>query len=238
VDTILEIKECSVFYGRARACEGISFTVEVGELVSLIGANGSGKTTILNTISGLKRPSRGEIWFRNERIDGRAPHRIARAGIVQVPSGRMIFTPMTVLDNLRLGAALNRDRSRFADNLRRVYEYFPMLEEKRSQLAGQLSGGQQQMLAVARALMAEPALLMLDEPCVGLSPKFVAEIGEIVQEINQWGISVLLVEQNCRMALELANTAYVLEVGRIALSGKARDLIDDERVQSCYLGSL
>jgi branched-chain amino acid transport system ATP-binding protein len=235
---ILEVKDCSVFYGKAKACEDVCFSIAEGQLVSLIGANGAGKTTILNTVSGLKKPSRGEIWFKDQRIDGKPAHKIAKAGIVQVPSGRSIFTPMTVLDNLKVGASLNRDRSRFANNLARVYEYFPALKDKRSQLAGQLSGGQQQMLAVARALMAEPVLLILDEPCVGLAPRFVSEIGEIIREINEWGISILLVEQNCRMALELAKRAYVLEVGRIALEGLACDLMRDDRVQSAYLGSL
>ncbi|MBN1367043.1 MAG: ABC transporter ATP-binding protein [Dehalococcoidales bacterium] len=235
---LLEVKGCTVLYGKAKACEDVTFSIQEGEIVSIIGANGAGKTTILKTISGLKKPANGEVWFKNQRIEGKAPHIIAKTGIAQVPAGRMIFTPMTVLENLKLGASLNTNRDKFDENLKKIYEYFPKLEEKRLQLAGQLSGGQQQMLAVARALMAEPKLLLMDEPCVGLSPILVSEIGNIIQEINKWGISILLVEQNCRMALQLANRAYVMEIGCITLQGKACDLINNEKVQKCYLGGI
>ena len=198
---LLEVKDCTVLYGKAKACEDVSFFVQEGEIVSIIGANGGGKTTILRMISGLKRPVCGEIWFQNKRIDREPPHKIAKAGIVQVPAGRMIVTPMTVLDNLKLGGSLNRDKKNFNKNLKKVYEHFPMLLEKQSQLAGELSGGQQQMLAIARALMADPKLLLMDEPSIGLSPILVTEVGNIIREINKGGISILLVEQNCRMAL-------------------------------------
>lgn len=212
--------------------------VQEGEVVSIIGANGAGKTTILKTISGFKKPVCGEIWFQNKRIDGIPPHQIAKMGIVQIPAGRMIVAPMTVLDNLKLGAFRNRDRGKLNQNLEKIYAHFPILKERRSQLAGRLSGGQQQILAVGRALMSEPKLLLMDEPSMGLSPVFRNEVSNIIREIKESGISILLVEQNCRMALKLAQRAYILELGSIALQGDACDLSNDERVQKCYLGGI
>lgn len=234
---ILDVKGLNISYGKAKACEDVSFFVLKGEVVSIIGANGAGKTTILNTVSG-KKPDSGEIWFQGKRIDRIAPHKISRMGIVQVPAGRQIVAPMTVLDNLKLGASLNKDKTKEKANLDKIYKYFPMLLQKRSQLAGELSGGQQQMLAVARALMTDPKILLMDEPTVGLSPILVAEIGSIIKEINKTGISILLVEQNCRIALKLSNRAYIMEIGKIAIQGESKDLINDERVKRCYLGGI
>ncbi len=234
---ILDVKGLNISYGKAKACEDVSFFVLEGEVVSIIGANGAGKTTILNTISG-KKPDSGEIWFQGKRIDRTASHKVAKMGIVQVPAGRQIVAPMTVLDNLRLGAGLNKDKSKLKTNLEKIYEYFPMLKQKRTQLAGELSGGQQQMLAVARALMSDPKLLLMDEPTIGLSPILVAEIGSIIKEINKTGLSILLVEQNCRIALKLSKRAYIMEIGKIAMQGESKDLINDERVKLCYLGGI
>jgi branched-chain amino acid transport system ATP-binding protein len=235
---LLEVTELDVKYGKAKALEGLSLHVEEGEIVSIVGANGAGKTTLLRTISGLKKPAGGEIRFRGQRIDSLPAHRIVRLGIVQIPSGRMLFAPMTVLDNLKTGAYLRHDREQIKRDLQMVYRFFPILEQRKSQLAGQLSGGQQQMLAMGRALMAKPQLLLLDEPCNGLSPLVVAEIGGIISELNQAGHSVLLVEQNCRVALRLAKRAYILELGRVALEGASETLADDERVKKCYLGGI
>jgi branched-chain amino acid transport system ATP-binding protein len=237
INKILDVKELNISYGKAKACQDVSFFVQEGEIVSIVGANGAGKSTIINTISG-KKPDSGEIWFRGKRIDGTAPYKISKMGIVQVPAGRMIIAPMTVLDNLKLGASLNKDKNEFKNNLNRVYKYFPVLLQKHYQLAGELSGGQQQMLAVARALMADPKLLLMDEPSVGLSPILVSQIGQIIREINRLGISILLVEQNCRIALGLAKRAYIMEIGRISMNGEAKDLINDDRVKKCYLGGI
>ena len=233
---LLQVNDLEVKYGKAKALDGISLNVEEGEIVSIVGANGSGKTTLLRTISGLKKAAAGEIRFQGERIDNAPPHHIVKLGIAQIPAGRMIFAPMTVLDNLKTGAYLRHDREQVKQDLQKVYRLFPMLEEKKSQLAAQLSGGQQQMLAMGRALMAGPKLLLLDEPCNGLSPLVVAEIGRVITELNQSGHSVLLVEQNCRVALKLAKRAYILELGRVALAGDCAVLEGDERVRKCYLG--
>jgi branched-chain amino acid transport system ATP-binding protein len=235
---LLEVSDLEVKYGKAKALDGISLYIEEGEIVSVVGANGAGKTTLLRTISGLKKPASGAIRFRGERIDTLPAHRIVRLGIAQIPAGRMLFAPMTVLDNLKTGAYLHHDREQLKRDLQMVYRFFPVLEEKKSQLAGQLSGGQQQMLALGRALMARPTLLLLDEPCNGLSPILVAEIGGIITDLNQAGHSVLLVEQNCRVALKLAKRAYILELGRVALEGDCAALEDDERVRKCYLGGI
>lgn len=235
---MLELKNLRVQYGKARALEDISINVEEGEIVSIVGANGAGKTTILRTISGLKKPASGEIWFQNKRVDHLPPHQVAKMGIAHIPSGRMIFAPMTVLDNLKLGACLRKDKEKVKQDMEAVYSYFPMLKEKKSQLGGQLSGGQQQMLAIARALMAGPKLLLMDEPSTGLSPVLVAEIGNIIKYINEIGISVLLVEQNCRMALKLSKRAYVLELGSIVLEGDSDKLERDEHIKKYYLGGI
>lgn len=233
---LLEIKDLSVHFGRAEALKGISLNVEEGAIVALIGANGAGKTTTLRTISGLEAPTSGQIRFEGKRIAGVPAHNIVKSGIAHIPEGRIVFAPMTVIDNLKMGAHLNNNKRQVADDLEKMYEYFPILKERRKQLAGSLSGGEQQMLAVARALMANPKLLLMDEPSMGLAPLLVEEIARIIREINKNGISIVLVEQNARMALNLANRAYILEVGKITLEGDAKTLIHDERVINAYLG--
>ena len=233
---LLEIKDLRVHYGMAEALKGISVSVEEGEIVALIGANGAGKTTTLRTISGLKAPTSGEIWFRGKRIDGIPAHKIVKLGIAHIPEGRIVFAPMTVLDNLKMGAYLRKDKQQVARDLNAMYEHFPVLKERHNQLAGSLSGGEQQMLAVARALMASPQLLLMDEPSMGLSPVLVEEVGNIIKDIHKTGIGIILVEQNARMALELANKAYILAVGSIILEGDAKELANDERVKKAYLG--
>lgn len=233
---LLEIKDLTINYGKAKALEGISLNVDEGEVVSIVGANGAGKTTILRTISGLKKPTSGEIWFQGKRIDGMPAHDVVKIGIVQIPAGRMIFTPMTVLDNLKIGAYLRKDKKQIGQDLDIIYRHFPILKERHAQLGGQLSGGEQQMLAIARALMAGPKLLLMDEPSMGLSPLLVAEVSNIIRDINQDGISILLVEQNARMALKLAKRAYILEVGTIVLEGDAQELSKNELVKKAYLG--
>jgi branched-chain amino acid transport system ATP-binding protein len=233
---LLEIKELWCHYGGAEVLKGISLEVEEGSIVTIIGSNGAGKTTILRSISGLKTPSSGEIWFQGERIDRRLPQDIVRRGVVQVPEGRGLFPFMTVLENLKLGAFLQKDRKQVSEGLKTVFEHFPRLEERRRQQAKTLSGGEQQMLAVGRALMSDPKLLLLDEPSLGLSPMNVLEIGRIVQNINERGISVILVEQNARLALGLANYGYVLETGEIVLHDKASALMGSEHVRKAYLG--
>ena len=233
---LLEIKDLRVHYGMAEALKGISVSVEEGEIVALIGANGAGKTTTLRTISGLKVPTSGEIWFRGKRIDGIPAHKIVKLGIAHIPEGRIVFAPMTVLDNLKMGAYLRKDKQQVARDLNAMYEHFPVLEERHNQLAGSLSGGEQQMLAVARALMASPQLLLMDEPSMGLSPVLVEEVSNIIKDIHKTGIGIILVEQNARMALELANKAYILAVGSIILEGDAKELANDERVKKAYLG--
>lgn len=234
---LLEIKDLRVHYGRAEALKGISLSVEVGAIVALIGANGAGKTTTLRTISGLKRPTSGEIWFQDKKINGMPAHRIVKLGIAHIPEGRVVFAPMTVIDNLKIGAYLRKDRDQVARDLDSVYQHFPILKERGGQKAGSLSGGEQQMLAVGRALMNSPKLLLMDEPSMGLSPILVEGVGNIIRDINKTGISIILVEQNARMALDLASRAYVLEVGNITLEGDARELASDERVKKAYLGS-
>jgi branched-chain amino acid transport system ATP-binding protein len=233
---MLEIKDLSVYYGKAKALDGISLNVDQGEVVSIVGANGAGKTTVLRTISGLKKPTAGEIRFQNKRIDGLPAHEVVKMGIAQIPAGRMIFAPMSVQDNLKIGAFLRNDTEKINQDLDHVYQLFPILKEKQNQGGGSLSGGQQQMLAIGRALMARPKLLLMDEPSTGLSPILVAEVAEIITDINKEGISILLVEQNCRMALKLAKRAYILELGSVALNGQACDLIDNEFVKKSYLG--
>lgn len=233
---LLEIKNLSVHYGKAMALDDVSMDVDEGEIVSIVGANGAGKTTILRTISGLKKPTSGEIWFQNKRIDGMPAHEVVKMGISQIPAGRMIFAAMSVLDNLKIGAFLRSDTSQIKQDIENIYKLFPILKEKQGQKGGELSGGQQQMLAVSRALMARPKLLLMDEPSTGLSPILVTEVANIIKDINKEGISILLVEQNCRMALKLAKRAYILEIGKIAIKGDACDLIDNDVVKKCYLG--
>jgi len=234
---LLEVENLHVRYGKAEALRGISLAVDEGTVVAIVGANGAGKTTLLRTISGLKKPTEGSIRYQNEQIDGVPPHRIAQLGIAHIPEGRMVFAPMTVEENLRIGAHLRRNRTEVTRDIESMYALFPVLKEKRADAAGSLSGGQQQMLAVARALMARPRLILMDEPSIGLSPILVAEVGQIIKNIHSEGTSVVLVEQNARMALRLASRAYILELGRVILEGDAQELAKDQRVKECYLGA-
>jgi branched-chain amino acid transport system ATP-binding protein len=233
---LLDIKHLNVFYGRAEALKGISINVEDRFVVSIVGANGAGKTTILRTISGLKKAASGEIWFGSVRIDRLAAYQIVKLGIAHIPEGRVVFAPMTVTDNLKIGAYTRQDKNEIAKDLAAMHQHFPILEQRGGQLAGSLSGGEQQMLAIARALMAKPKLLLMDEPSMGLAPKMVEEVGRMIRTINQSGVGIILVEQNARLALKLSHYAYVLEVGRITLGGVARELAHDERVKKAYLG--
>jgi branched-chain amino acid transport system ATP-binding protein len=235
---LLEVKNLLVKYGEATAVREVSLHIEEGEVVAILGANGAGKTSIIRAISGLTQVAKGEIWFDGKRVDRLPAHKIAQLGIAQIPAGRQIFSPMTVLENLKLGASQRRDRAKIKQDLEATFEHFPILKERQSQLGGSLSGGEQQMLAVARALMSSPKLLLMDEPSVGLAPIMVAEIGRIVGDINARGLSILLVEQNSRMALKLSSRAYVLELGKVALSGDCDTLADDEEVRKCYLGAV
>jgi branched-chain amino acid transport system ATP-binding protein len=235
-NTLLEIKDLRVHYGRAEALKGISIKVDEGVIVSIIGANGAGKTTILRTISGLQKPTSGEIWFRDKRIDGMQAAEIVKLGIAHVPEGRMLFATMTVLDNLKMGAFLRKNRAQITGDIETIYQQFPVLEEKNRQPAWSLSGGQQQMLAIARALMSKSELILLDEPSTGLSPLLVKEFGHILRRINKEGKSIILVEQNARMALKLAKRAYLLEIGYIVVEGDAKALVNDARVKKAYLG--
>jgi branched-chain amino acid transport system ATP-binding protein len=233
---LFEIKDLRVNYEGAEVLKGISLELEDGEIVTLIGSNGAGKTTTLRTISGLKSPTAGEIWFDGRRIDQMSPQDIVRIGIIHVPQGRELFPYISVSENLRLGAFLRQDKSKIKKDLENLLEYFPRLKERSRQQAGTLSGGEQQMLAIACALMGNSRLLLLDEPSSGLSPIMVKEIGKIVSDINQRGTSILLVEQNARLALKLAHRGYVLETGTIVLQGKAEDLLQGEIVKRAYLG--
>ena len=233
---MLEVKDINVYYGAIHAIKGISLAVEEGEIVTLIGANGAGKSTTLRTISGLLKPKTGEINFLNKNIAGMPAHKIVREGISQVPEGRRIFAEMTVLENLELGAFTRTDKDEIQNDLKRVFGRFPRLEERKAQLAGTLSGGEQQMLAMGRALMSRPKLLLLDEPSMGLAPLLIKEIFSIIVDINKTGTTVLLVEQNANMALSIANRAYVLETGRITISGDAKELAASEDIRKAYLG--
>lgn len=232
---LLQVRGLTVDYGAIRALHGVSFEVQEGEIVTLVGANGAGKSTTLRALSGLVQPTAGEVWFDGQRIDGRPGHTIARLGLVQVPEGRRPFMEMTVRENLQLGA-FHRSRAESRDAMERVFHSFPRLRERIDQTAGTLSGGELQMLATGRGLMARPRLLMLDEPSMGLSPILVREIFSIVAEINRQGTSILLVEQNAWMALGIARRAYVLETGSVVLEGEAAELRENPRVKSAYLG--
>ncbi len=233
---LLEIKDLSVSYGAIQAVQGISFAVDEGEIVTLIGANGAGKSTTLKTISGLLKPKSGQMLFNGRELATVPADQIVRLGVVQVPEGRRIFATLTVRENLEMGAYTRTSKAEIAGSLERVFQSFPRLRERLNQLGGTLSGGEQQMLAVGRAIMARPRLLLLDEPSMGLSPILVEEIFRIIQEINKQGTSILLVEQNAFMALQVANRGYVLETGTIALQGKASDLSQNPRVMEAYLG--
>jgi branched-chain amino acid transport system ATP-binding protein len=236
-DAFFRVENLVVHYHKVAALRGISLQFGQGDIVTLIGANGAGKSTTLRAISGLAKPTSGGIWFEGTRIDGLPAPRIVAMGIAHVPEGRRVFPDLTVYENLRTGAYLRRDRTGVTRDLDEVYAHFPRLAERRSQLGKTLSGGEQQMLAIGRALMARPRLLMLDEPSLGLSPVLVKEIGRIVVEIHQRGIPVILVEQNAEMALRLAGYGYVLETGKVALHGRARDLHEHEHVKRAYLGA-
>ena len=233
---MLEIKDINVYYGAIHAIKGISLEVNEGEIVTLIGANGAGKSTTLRTISGLLKPKTGAINFLGNDIAGMAAHKIVREGISQVPEGRRIFAEMTVMENLELGAFIREDKSEIEKDFKMVFGRFPRLEERKLQLAGTLSGGEQQMLAMGRALMSRPKLLLLDEPSMGLAPLLIREIFSIIVDINKAGTTVLLVEQNANMALSIANRAYVLETGRITISGDAKELAASEDIRKAYLG--
>jgi branched-chain amino acid transport system ATP-binding protein len=233
---MLEVRDLQVHYGTVEAVKGVSFHLDAGEMISLIGANGAGKSTILRALTGLVQPSAGAITFDNVSLVGLSPHQIIRMGIGHVPEGRRLFPKMTVLENLKMGAYLQRRKADVAATLERIYEHFPILKERGQQRAGSLSGGEQQMLATARALMNRPRLLMLDEPSIGLSPIMTAEVGKIVQQINAMGVSIILVEQNAMLALTIAQRSYVLETGHIVMHGKAQDLLQDEGVKKAFLG--
>lgn len=233
----MALRQVSVFYDRVRAIENVSLHASPGEVVALIGANGAGKTTTLRALTGLARASAGEIWFGGQRMDGLSPDRIVQFGISMVPEGRHVFPLMSVRDNLLMGAFLRRDRHGINDDLDRVFALFPRLRERLHQQAGTLSGGEQQMLALGRALMARPKLLLLDEPSLGLAPLMVREIARAIRTINrEEQLTVILVEQNSRMALQLSTRAYVLETGRVALEGSSRGLVTNEKVRRLYLG--
>lgn len=233
---MLELVGVEAYYGKIKALHGISLRVEAGQMVCLLGANGAGKTTVLRTISGLLEPEYGTIHFQGVRIDGSDPEKITRLGITHVPEGRGIFPQLTVFENLRMGGFLIRKRSTLLERLDRVYDLFPILAERKHQLAGTLSGGEQQMLAISRALMLEPKLLLLDEPSLGLSPRLVQEIFETIQSLHESGVTILLVEQNVQQALQIADYGYVLTTGKIFLSGTYDELITEEKVQDYYLG--
>ena len=234
---MLEIKDLNVFYGAIHALQGISLTVGDGELVSLIGANGAGTTTTLHTISGLPTAASGSITLDGKDLQKVAPNTIISLGLAHVPEGRHVFARMTVEENLRMGAYIVKDQKKIAENLEKVYHHFPRMKERYRQLAGTLSGGEQQMLATGRALMTDPKIVLMDEPSMGLSPLLVKEIFAIIQELHKSGITILLVEQNAKMALAVADRAYVLETGTISMEGKASDLAADDRVRKAYLGA-
>lgn len=234
--SMLEMHDVHAFYGNIEALKGISLKVEQGEIVTLIGANGAGKTTTLRTITGLLKPRQGKILLEGEDLTAYKPHEIVQKGVAMVPEGRGVFSRLTVLENLELGAYLRKDRQGIKQDLERVYELFPRLKERRNQVAGTLSGGEQQMLAIGRALMSRPRLLLLDEPSMGLAPVLVEAIFEIIVEINRQGTTILLVEQNALMALSIAHRGYVLRTGEIVLANTAENLRNNEMVQKTYLG--
>jgi ABC-type branched-chain amino acid transport systems, ATPase component len=233
---MLSVKDLEVYYGSIHAIKGISFEVGEGEIVTLIGANGAGKTTTLHSISGLVKPKGGEITFCGSDLRATDAYKIIQLGLAQVPEGRRIFSKMTVQENLEMGAYIRKDADKIQEDYERVFERLPRLKERRRQVAGTLSGGEQQMLAIGRALMCNPKMLLLDEPSMGLSPLLVNEIFSIIRDVNQSGVTVLLVEQNAKKALEIASRAYVLETGSIAMQGDADELANDEKVRKAYLG--
>ncbi len=233
---LLEIRDIEVFYGVIQAIKGISFDVNEGEVIALIGANGAGKTTILHTITGLLQPKNGSIVFDGKDITKVPAHKIVAMGMAHVPEGRRVFSQLSVYENLKMGAYTRKDKAEIEESLEMVYGKFPRLEERKNQLAGTLSGGEQQMLAMGRALMSHPKIVLMDEPSMGLSPIFVEEIFKIIEEVSASGTTVLLVEQNAKKALGIANRAYVLETGNIVLDGDATELMNNETVKKAYLG--
>jgi branched-chain amino acid transport system ATP-binding protein len=233
---LLEIKDLNCAYGAVASLREVSLTLDTGEVVALIGANGAGKSTLLRAVSGLIHPASGEITFSGRRIDRLPPHAVIRLGIAHIPEGRLVFASLSVLDNLKMGAYRRTDRKQIARDLQRMFEYFPVLAKRRKQLAGSLSGGEQQMLAVARALMTAPRLVLMDEPSMGLSPLLVERIGDMVLDMQNDGLSVLLVEQNAALALSVANRAYVLEIGRVVAQGPAESIAADGALRKAYLG--
>jgi len=233
---MLEIKDLEVYYGMIQAIKGISFEVNEGEVIALIGANGAGKTTTLHTISGLIAPKKGTVMFEGKEITKMPAHRIVSYGMAHVPEGRRVFASLSVLQNLKLGAYTRSSKEEIEESLQMVYTRFPRLEERKNQLAGTLSGGEQQMLAMGRALMSKPRIILMDEPSMGLSPIFVNEIFDIIKQVSAGGTTVLLVEQNAKKALSIADRGYVLETGKIVLEGKAEELLNDESVKKAYLG--
>ncbi len=233
---LLEIKDVVISYDKAEAVKGVNINVEEGSITTFIGANGAGKSSVLRAVSGLKKINSGEIWFQEERIDGMKPHKIVEKGIGHVPEGRRVFGLMTVMHNLKTGAYLQKDKKKEAQILEKVFHHFPRLEERRNQLAKTLSGGEQQMLSMGRALMSNPKILLLDEPSLGLAPLMVNEIGKIITDIRNDGLSVVLVEQNASMALKLADRACVLETGSVVLEGDAKELASNDYIRKAYLG--
>lgn len=233
---MLEIKDIEVFYGVIQAIKGISFEVNEGEVIALIGANGAGKTTILHTITGLLSPKKGSVVFEGKDITKVPAHKIVSLGMAHVPEGRRVFAELSVYQNLKMGAYTRKDKAEIAQTLEMVYKRFPRLEERKNQLAGTLSGGEQQMLAMGRALMSHPRIIVMDEPSMGLSPILVNEIFDIIQEVSAGGTTVLLVEQNAKKALSIADRAYVLETGKIVLDGDAKELMNDDSIKKAYLG--
>ena len=234
---MLEVKDLEVYYGMIQAIKGISFEVNQGEVIALIGANGAGKTTTLQTITGMLQAKKGHILFEGQDITKVPGHKIVTMGMAHVPEGRHIFSQMTVAENLEMGAFWLKDKSHVNEEMEKVYAQFPRLKERYKQAAGTLSGGEQQMLAIGRAIMSKPKIMLMDEPSMGLSPLLVKEIFEIIKQLNQEGMTILLVEQNAKMALSIAHRAYVLETGKIVLQGKASDMLENDNVRKAYLGA-
>ena len=233
---MLEVKDIEVFYGVIQAIKGISFEVNEGEVIALIGANGAGKTTTLHTITGLLQPKKGSIMFEGKDITKVPAHKIVSLGMAHVPEGRRVFGELTVYENLKMGTYTRKDKAEIQETLEMIYKRFPRLEERKNQLAGTLSGGEQQMLAMGRALMSHPKIIVMDEPSMGLSPIFVNEIFKIIQDVSKSGTTVLLVEQNAKKALSIADRAYVLETGKIVLEGDAKELMNNDSIKKAYLG--
>lgn len=233
---LLEVKDLQVFYGVIQALKGISFEVNEGEIVTLIGANGAGKTTTMQSIMGLIHPKAGEIIYDGQRVNGMPTNKIVQLGMTQVPEGRRVFSELTVYENLLMGAYINKDRNKVKSDIEEVYTLFPRLGERKGQLAGMLSGGEQQMLAMGRALMSHPKLMMLDEPSMGLAPILVSQVFDMIKHLNETGTTILLVEQNAEKALSIADRAYVMEIGEITLSGTGKELAASEKVKAAYLG--